>query len=84
MTPNADDLRSNRAMDTQDDIDRRLTQLEIKAGFADDLLDQLNQTVFRQQRQIELLMRELMELRRQEPAGQQGLRSLRDELPPHY
>lgn len=71
-------------MDIQDDTERRLTQLEIKAGFADDLLDQLNQTVFRQQQQIELLMRELVELRRQAPAGAAPFRSLRDELPPHY
>ncbi|WP_144638347.1 SlyX family protein [Bordetella genomosp. 13] len=72
-------------MDTQDDTERRLTQLEIKAGFADDLLDQLNQTVYRQQQQIELLMRELLELRNQAaPAGAGQFRSLRDELPPHY
>jgi len=66
------------------EVERRLTQLEVKAGFADDLLDQLNQTVFRQQQQIDLLLRELAELRRQQPAGPAPFRSLRDELPPHY
>jgi len=71
-------------MNTQDDIERRLTELEVKAGFADELLDQLNQTVFRQQQQIELLMRELVELRRQSAATPGPSRSLRDELPPHY
>jgi len=66
------------------EIERRLTQLEVKAAFADDLVDQLNRTVFRQQQQIELLMRELMELRQQAPGGPAPFRSLRDELPPHY
>lgn len=66
------------------EVERRLTQLEVKAGFADDLLDQLNRTVFRQQQQIELLMRELVELRQQAPGGPAPFRSLRDELPPHY
>ncbi|HEY0296519.1 MAG TPA: SlyX family protein [Bordetella sp.] len=71
-------------MPEENDIERRLIQLEVKAGFADDLLDQLNHTIFRQQQQMDLLRRELAELRRQMPAspGQPG--SLRDELPPHY
>jgi len=72
-------------MDTPDDIDARLTELEIKASFAEDLVEQLNQIVIRQQGQIELLMREVVELKRQAPAdGGPVFRSLRDELPPHY
>lgn len=66
------------------DIDQRLTDLEIKAAYADDLLEQLNQTVFRQQQQIERLARELEALRRQIPEGSAPFQSLRDELPPHY
>ena len=66
------------------DIDQRLTDLEIKAAYTDDLLDQLNQTVFRQQQQIERLARELEALRRQIPEGSAPFQSLRDELPPHY
>lgn len=66
------------------DIDQRLTDLEIKAAYTDDLLDQLNQTVFRQQQQIERLARELEALRRQIPEGGAPFQSLRDELPPHY
>jgi len=72
-------------MDSPDDIDARLTELEIKASFAEDLVEQLNQIVIRQQAQIELLMREVVELKRQAPAeGGPAFRSLRDELPPHY
>lgn len=72
-------------MQEQQDTQHRLTELEVKAGFADDMLDQLNHTVFRQQQQIDFLLRELAELRRQLPAGGAGAAgSLRDELPPHY
>lgn len=76
---------SNRGMETPAHIDSRLTELEIKTSFNEDLLEQLNQTVFRQQEQIDALIREVHELRRQTPDGgvQRGT-SLRDELPPHY
>ena len=39
--------------------DQRLTELEIKASYAEDLLDQLNQIIYRQQQQIDRLEREL-------------------------
>lgn len=67
------------------DIDGRLTALEIKAIYTEDLLDRLDQIIIRQQDQIDRLMREI---RRLQPApGDQdnaGPRNLRDELPPHY
>lgn len=63
----------------------RLTELEIKASFTEDLLDTLNQIVIRQQQQIDLLARELAAMRQQLPeAAATPFRSLRDELPPHY
>lgn len=66
-------------------VDARLTELEIKAGFQEDLLDHLNQTVANQQRQIDWLVRELNALRQQQADAQPtAFRSLRDELPPHY
>jgi SlyX protein len=70
-------------MDTTDRTDQRLTELEIKASFAEDALDQLDKIIVRQQEQIDLLIRELTHLRQQasEPAT---TRNLRDELPPHY
>ncbi len=72
-------------MEHTDLIDKRLTDLEIKAGFTEDLLDHLNQLVVRQQQQIDLLISELIQLRPQaSDAGAGGFRSLRDELPPHY
>lgn len=66
-------------------LEQRLTDLEIKTGLADDLLDQLNQTIFRQQQQIDALAREVQTLRQQLPQDRNsGLQALRDELPPHY
>jgi SlyX protein len=67
------------------DTDQRLTNLEIKASFAEDLVEQLNQIVSRQQQDIDLLMREVRQLRQQtlesaaNTTGQVG-----HELPPHY
>jgi SlyX protein len=70
-------------MENPEDVARRLMALEIKASYAEDLLDQLNQTVYRQQTHIDALLREVAELRRQLPEGT-VLRSLGDDLPPHY
>ncbi|MBP8306822.1 MAG: SlyX family protein [Burkholderiaceae bacterium] len=67
------------------DIEQRLTDLEVKASFTEDLVDHLNQIIVRQQTQIDLLARELAALREQvASADAGGARSLRDELPPHY
>ncbi len=72
-------------MEQMNDIDQRLTDLEIKASFTEDLVDQLNQIIVRQQQQIDTLIREIGHLRQQIPDGTAGgFRSLRDELPPHY
>jgi SlyX protein len=68
-----------------EDTDRRLTDLEIKASFAEDLVDELNRLVARQQDQLDQLRREVAELRRQGPAPEaRGERDPRDDLPPHY
>jgi SlyX protein len=66
-------------------LEKRIVELELKAAYADDLLDRLNQAVFRQQQQIEILARELAGLREsQGPDGGTGARNPRDERPPHY
>jgi len=78
-------LGSNTGMNAPRDTDARLTELEIKASYAEDLLEQLNTTIYRQQQQIDLLLREVTGLRQQLPEGSQPvLRNLRDDLPPHY
>ncbi len=63
----------------------RVEALEVKAAFTEDLLDQLNLTIYRQQQQIDELARTVAQLRQQVPEGGGAtVRSLRDELPPHY
>lgn len=70
---------------TQERTEDRITQLEIKLSYAEDLLDTLNALVTKQQDQIDWLLREVNQLRRQrEDDTPGGFRSLRDELPPHY
>ncbi|HEY8905046.1 MAG TPA: SlyX family protein [Rhodoferax sp.] len=67
------------------DLIERLTNLEIKASFTEDLLDKLDQIVIRQQDQIDRLTQEVQWMRQQAPAeGAAAPRSLQDELPPHY
>ena len=74
---------SNSAM--PQDTDRRLTDLEIKASYTEDLLDQLNLTIYRLQQQIDRLVQEIVPLQQQTPdGGSGGARNLRDDLPPHY
>lgn len=67
-------------------IEQRLTELEIKVSFQEDLLDQLDAVVVRQQTQIDALIREVVQLRQQQSTESAGgaARNLRDELPPHY
>jgi SlyX protein len=66
-------------------MEKRLTELEIKLSYNEDLLEELNRTVYRQQQQIELLQQELRALREQVRASlPEEQRSLRDEIPPHY
>ncbi len=66
-------------------IDQRLIDLEVKAAYADDLLDQLSDQIYRQQQQIDLLLSELRLLRERLPeTGSAVPRNLRDDIPPHY
>jgi SlyX protein len=66
-------------------METRLTELEAKMSFAEDLIDSLNQTVFRQQEKIDLLERQIRLLHQQLLALQPDEeRDLRDEIPPHY
>ena len=63
----------------------RLEHIESKLCFAEDLLDELNRTVFRQQEQIERLQAQVRRLAdKLESLPAAGPRDLRDEIPPHY
>ena len=76
-------------MNAQHKTDERLTELEIKASFSEDLLDQLNAVIVRQQQEIALLQRDVRQLRDQATEGRPdggspAVRSAADDLPPHY
>lgn len=66
-------------------MDARLAEIEIKLSFSEDLLEELNRTVARQQQQIaglELQLRELrLQMQRSQPAEDGGPAH---EIPPHY
>lgn len=66
-------------------MEDRLDRIESKLALAEDAIDELNLTVFRQQQQIERLQQQILALHRQIAAGSPGeRRDLREEIPPHY
>lgn len=66
-------------------IEARLNELEAKMVFAEDLIDTLNQTVVRQQEQIDSLQQQLRLLhQRMQESRPDEPHTLRDEIPPHY
>ena len=68
-----------------DTTDQRLTNLEIKATYTEDLVEQLDQIIARQQHQIDVLLREVNRLRQPllDNIPTTG-RNLRDDQPPHF
>ena len=68
-------------------MEDRVTELEIKLGLTEHLVEELNRTVFRQQEQLDLLQGQLRllyrQLQAQSPAPAEP-RNLPDEIPPHY
>ena len=72
-------------MNPPDAVDKRLTNLEIKASFTEDLLERLDAVIVRQQQQIDSLTREVADLKQTSSSGETTeFRSLREEPPPHY
>jgi SlyX protein len=64
----------------------RLTELEIKTSLTEDLVEEINRTVYRQQQQIDLLQAQLRLVYGQMQANAEPAepRNLREEIPPHY
>ena len=62
-------------------MDQRLSEIEIKLAFTEDLLEELNRVVARQQRDIEALRQQLRELRRHMERGIPDTPP--NEIPPH-
>ncbi len=66
-------------------LEERINNLEVKLSFTEDLVDELNQTIYKQQQQIDVLINEVKALKVQMASQQpSGGHSLRDEIPPHY
>ena len=59
-------------MESLHDTDQRLTALEIKASYSEDLLEQLNLVIYRQQQQIDALVHELQQMRQQQSSSNTG------------
>ena len=66
-------------------MEDRLEKIETKLSLAEDMIEELNKTIYRQQRQIEQMQQEMRTLRQQLQASlPPEQRSLMDEIPPHY
>lgn len=65
-------------------MESRIAELEAKLSFAEDQIEALNLAVYRQQGQLDRLLAEVRELRKQAAAAPGEPHSLRDEIPPHY
>lgn len=66
-------------------LEQRVTELEIKASYAEDQIDQLDKVIVRQQELIDQLIQAITGLRQSSTDGGLGAaRNLRDDLPPHF
>ena len=64
--------------------EQRLVEVEIKLSYTEDLLEELNLMVYRQQRQIDALIRQVAAMQQQAPDAGGAPRHPQDDLPPHY
>jgi len=66
-------------------METRLAEIEARLNLTEDLVEQLNHTVYRQQQQLDLLQEELRVLYRQvQDAVPDNATGPADEVPPHY
>jgi SlyX protein len=66
-------------------MESRLAEIEVKVSFSEEMLEELNRTVYRQQQQIDQLQKELQALREQvQNSLPAESRNPLDETPPHY
>ncbi len=67
-------------------MEERLVEVESRISLAEDVLEELNRTVYRQQQEIELLQQQLRHLHQQlnESSAASRERHPREDLPPHY
>lgn len=66
-------------------MESRLSEIEIKLSFTEDLVEELNRTVARQQQQIADLEQQVRDLRMQIQRNQPAeAETPGHEIPPHY
>ena len=66
------------------DLGARLEALETRVAFQDQTIDELNQTITAQWRQIDLLTRKLETVEQQLRSGVQIADPASEQPPPHY
>lgn len=65
--------------------EQRIDELEIRFSHQDNFLQQLNDVVVAQQKTIDRLEKEILDIKRTMNSGTvSGDRTLKDEKPPHY
>ena len=66
--------------------DERFNNLEIKVSYQEELLNELNIIVAKQQRQIDFLIKNIEESSKNQIGSQEKslFEQLKDERPPHY
>lgn len=66
-------------------LEARLAEIEAKLTFSEDMLEELNRTIYHQQQRIDRLQEELRALRDALDNASSAEPILpRDEVPPHY
>lgn len=65
-------------------MEQRITELEKKAAFQEDLIQQLNMALLDQQKRIDLLEKRLNALKEQSTRGDLVKSQEFEEPPPHY
>ena len=65
-------------------MESRLAEIETKLSFSEELLDALNRSVFRQQRQIDQLQQELRALHEHLRTALPAQSVTHEETPPHF
>lgn len=71
-------------MTEKPDTDLRLTELEARVSFQDDIIEKLNATVIEQWKQIELQARQISALNERLQEAEHRAMPVRNEPPPHY
>lgn len=71
-------------MTQKPDTELRLTELETRISFQDDIIEKLNATIIEQWKQIESHARQISALNERLQEAEQRATPARNEPPPHY